>query len=657
MITIPSESAFLPHICFQNAHTWPFNKTAVGDDTSGRCFLGQRAGKTGFSVFSLYLHDTEPEESTLRIEDLIADCGPGTHASARALYDLSEASDGDVLGGCIRERANSMSFARLAMEWTYSSDTARTVGSQPPSGCPSLLLVGGACPPSAANATLRDDVEILANTIARNVAGTARPARREGARGPFLGGGRNGGVVRSANDEDQAKAQLEADIEALLSGSENLAELAARAAFRHGMDTSESEGIGEEGVEGRGRDDDATGEPTETIAFEVRLDEGETVGQRFRGDLDFSELLWELAARSSSAEGVRSTLSRAFHAVGEGHIFPVIRRENQTAVGRHIREGVALTREARYYNPMSMGDTRSSSTKRNEFGGPGGQQGEADAITWREQGAALLEDVDNLAEIFVELGVYKVTLDLYHWFEKRAGVLAADIERVLPTAAADKASADLPSTKSGSTELKTLDPRLERLNILMMTRDLVTLAQSYETPWRQVRAVALSCLAKLSRRTRVGSSRGSPSTAQSSAYSPSSPPSTTVFPVALPKPIPAGARTKLAHPIFWELLLEPAESGSYGGAETISYTVTTAGLFQLKGADAASVFSAGAARAAQNALEKCPPLLVPEVLSCVAGAESFAELTRRQKVMRAKGDAAGDDKAATFVCKHQFMPW
>lgn len=629
-------------------------------DASGRCFLGQRAGSVGFSAFSFRRQEVEPD-AMLRIEDLIADCGPGTHASARALYDLCEdASDGDVLGGCMREGVNSKPFARLATEWAYSSDTTRTVGSQPPAACSSLLLVGGTCPPSAANAALRGDIEILVKAIARNFA-TARPTRPEGTRGHF-GSGEDGGVLRGvSNDtggnEQQRTQQWEADLEALLSGSENLAELAARAAFRHGGGENDNSSE-QDGVKSRGNDED-TSEQTQNITFEVCTDEGGDLGRRFRGDLDFSELLWELAARASCAEGVRSALSKAFHAVGEGHIFPIIRRENVTAVGRHIREGVAMAREVRYHNTMSVGDSgRGNKVKGNNFGGLGAQQDEANIAAWRERGSAMLDEIQKLAETFMELGVYKVTLDLYHWFEKRAGVLAADIERVLPSATNEKASADQSSTEKGPAKTQNLDPRLNRLNTLAMTRDLVTLAQSYGAPWRQVRSVALSGFARLGRRNR--NSGREPGKLQL-AGSPLS--SAAVFPIGLPKPIPDGARTKLAHPVFWELYLEPAASGgdgrngAFSATETVSYTMATAGLFQLKGVDEAPVFSVGAARAAQAALEDCPARLVPEVLSCVAGAESIAELTRRQQMSRAKGDAAGDGKAATFVCEHRFMPW
>lgn len=630
-------------------------------DASSRCFLGQRASSAGFSAFSLRRHEVEPD-ATLRIEALITDCGPGTHASARALYDLrEEMSDGDVLGGCMRDGGDSGPFARLATEWAYSSDTTRTLGSQPPAACSSLLLVGGTCPRSAANAALRDDIEILANALAQNFT-TVRLPRSEGMKGHF-GSIEDSGVLHGVRDdiagkEHERMQQWEADLEALLSGSENLAELAARAAFRRG--DGENDNSSEDGVKSRGSDEDTTGEQTQNITFEMRTDEGGDLGRRFRGDLDFSELLWELAARAFSAEGVRSALSRAFHAVGEGHIFPVIRRENLTAVGRHIREGVGIAREAHYHNAMSVGDTgRGSKIKGNNFGGLGAQQDGASIIAWRERGSAMIGEINNLAQIFVELGVYKVTLDLQYWFEKRAGVLAADIERVLPSATNDKASVDQSSAEKRPAKTPNLDPRLNRLNTLAMTRDLVTLAQSYGTPWRQVRSVALSGLARLGRRNRSNSGR------ESGKLQPAGSPhsSAAVFPVGLPKPIPDDARTKLAHPVFWELHLEPAASGgdggngAFGATETISYTMATAGLFQLKGADEAPVFSVGAARAAQAALEDCPACLVPEVLSCVAGVESIAELTRRQQVSRAKGDALGDGKAATFVCEHRFVPW
>ncbi|CAN0591663.1 unnamed protein product, partial [Ectocarpus sp. 12 AP-2014] len=133
------------------------------------------------------------------------------------------------------------------------------------------------------------------------------------------------------------------------------------------------------------------------------------VPEKVRGDLDFSERLWELAARAADVEGVRSAVALAFDAVGEGQIFPVISRDSKTVVGCHIRDGVAMAREARYQDGTSacLGD-------------------KANAEAWRERGSALLADEDALANAFVELGVHKVTRDLLHWLEAYAGVLAAD---------------------------------------------------------------------------------------------------------------------------------------------------------------------------------------------------------------------------------------
>lgn len=635
----------------------PTVAAGVTGDASGRCFIGQRAGSAGFSAFSIRRQEVETGGASLRIEDLIADYrgANGTNASARAVYDLCGASHGDLLGGCMRVDAGSKPFARLATEWLYSSDTTRTLGSLPPPACSSLLLVGGTCPLSPASVALRGDIETLTAALAQTL-GTTRSGEVNGVEGPFRlhsdGGDPSGG--------EQQRAQWEADLEALLSGSENMAELAARTGLERGAGENDALDGNLDTVGRKGNDEETTGDQTQNSIVEIGAGEGREEGERFRGDLDFSEWLWELAARAPSTEDVRSALSQAFHAVGDGQIFPVISRENQTAVGRHIREGVAMTREERYHETISVSSGGGIAAK--GFGWLGGRQDDEKMKAWRERGSAMIATLDTLAEAFVELGVHKVTLDLHHWFETRAGVLAADIDRVLPANFSDTKSHSDHEDEGQTNETRPFDPRLDRLITLATTLDLVALAQSCGAPWRQVRGLAHAGLAKLGRGMKDGVGRGRGLSRSRSGYSSRCP--STVFPVVLPKPIPTGARSKLAHPVLWELVLEPATSGTdgstgcaFGATETVSYTMTTASLFQLKGADEIPVFSVGAARAAQVALEGCPAGLIPEVLSCVAGAESFAELKRRQQVLRAKGSAAWDDKTAVFVCEHRFMPW
>lgn len=132
--------------------------------------------------------------------------------------------------------------------------------------------------------------------------------------------------------------------------------------------------------------------------------------------------------------------------------------------------------------------------------------------------------------------------------------------------------------------------------------------------------------------------------------------------------MPPRARAKLTDPVFWELFLESVNSAGedsttagvmVNSSETISYVMTAANIFQLKGIDEPPALSGGAARAAQAALEGCPAHLVPEVLSSFAGVESFAELKRRQLRRRAanRGAMARDDVLDVFVCEHRFIPW
>ena len=650
----------------------------AGDGPAGLCFLGQRTTPEGYSAFSVR-RDSESEDvavavaeaggqqqqQALRIDDLIRDFGGGrARASARALYDLWGTSNGDVLGAALQDGVGGSSpFARLATEWDCSSHATRTLGSPPPPACSSLLLIGGTCPPSPASLALRASVETLSAASAVGGQSTApqQQARRRG-KGPFAGAGDAGssdaGVVVTATAagtrggggnpsreeaEQQERMRWREDLQALLSGSENMAELAARP----GSGACAGKGNGGDGPEAR----DAAGE--EDTAIQERKDGGglgeeepgsgrqDPAAEKLRGDLDFSERLWELAARAADVESVRSAVSSAFDAVGDGQIFPVISRDNKTAAGTHIRDGVALAREARYHDGASS------------VGVVGKARDDAKATAWRKRGSAMLADTETLARAFVELGVHKVSRDLLHGLEVHAGVLAADVNRVLPaTASSDRASSSsssssIPSDGGGG------DHRLDRLLTLADSLDLVALAESYGAPWRQVRALALGGLATPRRSSSSPTAGPSPSTPSP------------VFSLGLPKPIPPRARCKLAHPVFWELYLEPGRavgvegsSTASGGMETVSYTMASASLFQLKGVDEPPVLSGEAARAAQAALRGVAEHLIPEVLSSVTGVESFGELKRRQLDLRARGSSSGgSDAAAVFVCEHTFTPW
>ncbi|CAM9446970.1 unnamed protein product [Hapterophycus canaliculatus] len=564
----------------------------------GLCLLGQRATSEGFSAFSVRRESElegdggEEQGEMPRIDELLCEFGGRARASARALYDLWGTSNGDLVGGGggagggSQAEAKEGPFARLATEWDCSSHATRALGTAPPPACSSLLLVGGECPPSTVSLALRGDIETLSAAAAVGHALTPRARRK--TKGPFGNG--SGGVDDGGSDgaslesERQERERWDEDLEVLLSGSENMAAFAALL-----TNAPAGDGDGENGSErhGAGEDDDtAVQERNDGGGLgeeEIDSSRQERAG-KLRGDLDFSERLWDLAARASDVEGVRAAIGSAFEAVGEGQIFPVISRDNKTTVGNHIRDGVSMAREARRYHDGSLA-------------GIGVPPAEANAKAWRERGSALLAGTETLAKAFVELGVHKVTRDLLHWLEVHAGVLAADVDRALPTAVGARPAAS--SDGDGG------DRRLDRLLTLADTLDLVALAQSYGAPWRQ-----------------------------------------------------------LAHPVFWELFLEPAMGGGMDGGlatgtawETVSYTLARAGLFQLGGADEPPVLSRETARAAQAALHGCPAHLVPEVLSSVTGDESFLALKRRQLERKAKVPSAGSDAAAVFVCEQRFTPW
>lgn len=631
----------------------------AGGGASGLCFLGQRASSDGYSSFSIRREGSAEFGGTgqaIRIDKLMMReyGGRRAQASARALYDLWGTSNGDVLGGSLQEGVESVPFARLATEWDCSTPAGRTLGSVPPPACSSLLLVGGKCPPSALSLALRGEIDTLTAAASAELVTTSLPARQKKAMGPFGSvDGKRVGVVAtagvaggdSATDCDmQDKVRWEEDLEILLSGSENMAEFAARSSE---LQSRASDCDGSSEGTGRPHEEDTAVQERKGgggMGEEEMRSEQDQDAKAFRGDLDFSERLWELAARAADVKGVRAAVESAFDAVGEGSIFPVVSRDNQTAVGCHIRDGVAIAREARYHDGSRAG-----------VGGLARDDDKAKA--WRARGSAILKDTETLAKAFFELGVYKVTRDLLHWLGTYAGVLAADVDRALPTSSYSKPwgatsgeeGAKVPPPRS------TVDRRLDRLVALADTLDLVALATSYGAPWRQVRALALNGLTTLG--------RAAAATNPGSSFLPLPSP---VFSLGLPKPIPPRARSKLAHPVFWELFLEPvkdaggldgATTGVLSATETVSYAMVTAGILQLNAVDEPPVLSGGAARAAQAALEGCPRHLVPQVLSSVTGVESFAELKRLQLERRAKGATGGDDAPAVFVCEHRFTPW
>lgn len=610
----------------------------VAGGLSGLCFLGQRASPIGYTVFSIH-RDSELESANdgssgqgVKIDELMHEHGRRGKVSARALYDLWVTSNGHVFDGCSLDGAGSMSpFARLAAVWDCSSHASRTLGSPPPPACSSLLLVGGVGAPRAATGAIRRSIYTL-----MAAAGLLQERRR--TEGPFGCANRGDDGGASARAEEEERLRWNEELEALLSCSENMAEYAIRPRgdFTNGDDSTGSD-------RGKGaRDDDTAVQNRKDgsgLGTEGSGDECEDETEIRRADLDFSERLWELAARSVDIGGVRSAISEAFCAVGEGVIFPVVSRDNQTAIGRCIRDGVAMAREARYRGGEAVGVSEPPDKTK--------------ATAWRERSSALIQDAHSLAEAFIELGVYKITRDLLFWFETRAGVVATEIERAFPGATYDKPPSDDLGEKQAVAENLSSealrDCRLEQLVTLADTVDLVVLAKSYGAPWRQVRALAHTGIAVLGQ---TGGSDG-----ESKLSSPSPIP---VFPVVLPRPIPACARSKLAHPVSWELLLEPDDAVAGLGAEdTISYVVMPASVFQLKGVDEPLVLSTGAARVAQEALEGCPTQLIPEVLSSVAGVDSFAELKRRQRelIFHKAETAVGDEATGVFVCERRFIPW
>ncbi|CAM9736297.1 unnamed protein product [Choristocarpus tenellus] len=655
------------------------------------CYIGHQTADMGYSTFTVrpadmseLVHPGGGEGQARGVDDLIQDFSGGGSgevcATARALYDLWGSSDDDVVGGSVSEVEDAAAgdnplFARLAVEWDcLRSGNTRVLGSPPPPACSSLLLIAGTCPLTPASLALRTDLEMLTSmeqdaTAAAAAASTTIVHAEKPSTSPSGMSATEHLVEHHERKQPWrlSHPQWQADLEALLSGSEHLADLAAP----KGVVNNEG---GDDRVQNRTSGLGVQGGENETLGEETGGEGGDGVQGPRRDDLDFSELLWDLLAVAPSPEDdARAALAAAFKALGEGRIFPVMSRGNNTTIGRHFRDGIAIAREARY--PMRTSTIAHSGER---FGGA--QAGTASAREWAECGASMLRSQPKVAMACLELGIHKVQRDLAHRFEIETGLSADELARALPIEP-DLALELVEDAKPQDldTAAKAAAAAVARLGVLADTLDLVALAQTCGAPWRQARALAHSGLGYFGHCWKeywYGSKGKERSGSITNNSRSSSPP---VFALGLEDSLPSRARSKLAHPLFWELVLETQEGGRRGETgtwgrqhrgqqrgggegqlpeESVSYVMMRTGSFEPKDLARPLLLPASTVMAANGVLSGCDPELLPEVLSCVLGVESFAGLKRQQQMLRAGGaNRERGDGMGTFICTHRYNPW
>ncbi|CAM9483323.1 unnamed protein product, partial [Discosporangium mesarthrocarpum] len=567
----------------------PTIMVAVHSKRSGPCYLGQRITSSGYSTFTVHpALGKGPEDIGTggggrkpMIDDLVRNYaeefgnGRETQATARCLYDLWGSSGRDVVGGSLPdleglEGDENAPFARLAVEWDCLSCGTRTLGSPPPPTCSSLLLVGGPCPLSSTGIQLREDLKRLSSMAD---AATAETTPSSAKSEPYAQSSSEliSAEVRETDDchkhenpnqQKLSQARWEADLALLLSGSEGLADMAAKTASTG----SAIAASGPSSVTGEDvtTDVDSRVEATETSMVTEKDVGGTRTGQgqghRCR-DLDFSERLWELVSIAPGlprgGDDARYALRATFDAVREGRIFPLIRRDNETAVGRHIRKGVDIAQQFRYAAMMRP---------RTPGGGPGGGGNDVETRTrawkeWNDQGKVMLQSIQSAALVCLELGVCKLRRDFSHWLEQEAGVSVAEIEHALPPVSRLPGAQGDPGGGTGALgpEAAAVAAEADRLYVLADTLDLVALGQFCDLPWRQGKALAQAGLERYGRLWAEGRETLATAGRGIELSRPRPPPP--VFGLGL-RDVPSRTRSKLATPLLWELYIKaPAAQG------------------------------------------------------------------------------------------------
>jgi hypothetical protein len=65
-----------------------------------------------------------------------------------------------------------------------------------------------------------------------------------------------------------------------------------------------------------------------------------------RGDLDFTERLWDLCKAANSFEDMRAALAQVFRALQSGRLQPMVHKSNTTAIGTVARQCLMRTTDA-----------------------------------------------------------------------------------------------------------------------------------------------------------------------------------------------------------------------------------------------------------------------------------------------------------------------
>ncbi|KAG5178060.1 hypothetical protein JKP88DRAFT_350445 [Tribonema minus] len=580
---------------------------------AGLCCLGQRvAPRTGYETLAVHCRTSADEEKS----DVLSTAADAVAGAAAAWLDAAFSGGGALPQPSMRVRAlyemwgagdSSEGAAAdaptgaLLCEWDCAGGRHRGVGDGPPATCRSQLIVGGRAMLSAACHTFR-----------------------AGEQPPWQG-----------------------HLQQLLSAS---ADEAALSTFG---DESAADNGSSAVTAGQGPDDSMLLDATLDIGFSRSAAPTKIA---VRGDLDFSERLWEVAANMATGEEMAAALTQAAAAVRAGSLLPAIGTHNTTAVAGAIAACLRRAQEQQY-GGRSQAATLSS--KRSEA-----------AVLDAGPAAALLEgrppSATEAAALLVELGLHKVANDMRHWFTLEAALSTGDLHWHLNchVGAVDDVgdveehwrSPLAPHYRVGAADnAGDVEQAIRRLSLAADAAEVVTLAAACSAPWQQTRALAQAALAAY--RTPPPPAPPTITGAAAEAAQTPAPLPLPLFLVHLPEVLPQSVRARLSRPVFWELIAAaPGGSSSSSSAQvavTQSHLVLERGLGGVRG---------GGGDGLHAALSAVPEELRAEVLACVLGADAAAK-TRSTATNKLQLEVSDNAEEATehvyeatehvYVCTHR----
>ncbi|CAM9686641.1 unnamed protein product [Chrysoparadoxa australica] len=223
----------------------------------------------------------------------------------------------------------------------------------------------------------------------------------------------------------------------------------------------------------------------------------------------------------------------------------------------------------------------------------------------------------------LELGVFKISRDLLHWFELQVGVSSAELRHFL----------------EGVHNLNGGVETVHSLGLVVDVVDVITLAMTCGAPWSAMRALAEAALHAFL----------PPAPGQNPRHSLLS----SVISVPLLESIPPVTRGRLVN-LFWELHLS-----NQGSASSQSWIMVKRNEFQARpvtacegsGPNSNHLSLTGdllqhARDVSKKALTDGNPALVPQVMKCITGVDSLAKLIQlgQEEAAAAKASAGDQEK-------------